>query len=328
MWHVFVALLAFVLAAAPTAACAQSAKVAPVRFTRGDDALRVEVTDLSPRFLDFHAAASAPGVDDERRWQLWQERYGFAAVPPTAEGQQMARRLLEQAWPRYGEVLPIVRRGAAAMRPDPLETLRAVAAVLQPDKPVHVQVIAYVGAFDGNAFSYGQDGKPTVAVPLEMDVRQREAIFPHEMAHAVHIVTAGLSGGWERSIAATLMQEGLAIHVAREVVPERDLAELIEYTPGWWAQVQPKRREILQAILPALEAKDGQTVFRFTMGQGPNGFEREAYAAGWWVIEHLRGKGMSLAQIARIPEAEMPAVARRAIEEMLGGTASGVSGRG
>lgn len=45
------------------------------------------------------------------------------------------------------------------------------------------------------------------------------------------------------------------------------------------------------------------------------------------MIEHLRGKGMSLAQIARIPEAEMPAVVRRAIEEMLGEAASGFSGR-
>lgn len=299
-----------------------SQKVEPRRWSEGDGALRVNLIDLSPRFLDFHAAASAEGVDAERRWALWQQRYGFAAVSPTPEGQAMARRMLEQAWPRYEAVLPLIRQGAAAMRPQPLDTLRAVAAVLKPDKPVEVDVIAYVGAFDGNAFSYGQDGKPTVAVPLEMDERQRAAILPHEMTHAVHIVIAGLSGGWERSIAATLMQEGLAIHVAREVVPDRALAELIEYTPGWWAAVQPKRREILQGILPVLEARDSETVFRFTMGEGPNGFEREAYAAGWWVVEQLRKEGMRLADIARIPEADMPAVARRAIDRMLASSAT------
>lgn len=316
------------LAMAPMPAAAQSPaqapqKAEPRRWSEGDDTLRVNIIDLSPRFLDFHAAASAAGVDAEQRWTLWQQRYGFAAVPPTPEGQAMARRMLEQAWPRYAGALPLIRRGAKAMRPQPLDTLRAVAAVLEPREPVEVDVVAYVGAFDGNAFSSGQDGRPTVAVPLEMDERQREAILPHEMTHAVHIVTADLSGGWERSIAATLMQEGLATHVAHEVVPDRPLAELIEYTPGWWAEVQPKRRGILQAILPALEAKDGDTVFRFTMGKGPNGFEREAYAAGWWVIEHLRRQGMSLAEIARIPEAEMPAVARRAIEQMLAGSEPG-----
>lgn len=178
MRKVFVPLLVIVLAIAPSGARAQAAKVAPVEFTRGDDELRIAVTDLSPRLLDFPAAV---------------------------------------------------------MRPAPLETLRAVAVVLQPDKLVYVHVIAYVGACDGNTFSYGQDGKPMVAVPLEMDERQRGAILPREMTHVMHIVTAGLSGGWERSIAATLMQEGLAIHVAREVVPDRDLTELIEYTPGWWA---------------------------------------------------------------------------------------------
>lgn len=314
-------LMATTLAVAPILALAQSTapvqKVEPRRWRECDGTLCVNVIDLSPHFLDFHAAASAEGVDADQRWTLWQQRYGFAAVPPTEEGQAMARRLLEQAWPRYAAALPRIRQGAAEMRPQPLPTLRAVAAVLEPDEPVEVDVIAYVGAFDDNAFSYGQDGKPTVAIPLEMDPHQREAIFPHEMAHAVHIVTADLSGAWERSIAATLIQEGLAIHVAHEVLPDRPLVELVEYTPGWWAKVQPKRREILRAILPVLEAKDGETVFRFTMGKGPNGFEREAYAAGWWVIEHLRRGGMTLAQIARIPEPELPAVTRRAIEGML-----------
>lgn len=43
----------------------------------------LDVEDLTPRFLAFYEAVQAEGADADRRWQLWQEHYGFAAVPPT-----------------------------------------------------------------------------------------------------------------------------------------------------------------------------------------------------------------------------------------------------
>lgn len=312
------ALVLFMMAALPLPAAA--AMVAPVRSELGDADHNIHLVDLTPRFLDFHAAASAPGVDPEARWKVWQERYGFAAVPPTPEGQKIARRLLDEAWPKYEAALPTIRAGAAAMRPEPLAMLRAVTAVLKPASPVEMTVAAYVGAFDGNAFTAGEAGKMTVAVPVEMAEARRATVMPHEMAHAVHMLTAGLSGGWERSIATTLLQEGLAVHVSQAVTPGRDIRDYIEFSPGWWDAANAKRHGILQAIGPVLERKDSDSVFRFTMGEGPNGLEREAYAAGWWVVDHLRQRGMSLAQIARIPEAEMPAIVRRAITEMLAGS--------
>lgn len=59
---------------------------------RPDSFLTIRTTDLTPRFLDFYRAAGQPGVGPEERWALWRERYGFAAVPPTAQGMAMARR--------------------------------------------------------------------------------------------------------------------------------------------------------------------------------------------------------------------------------------------
>lgn len=295
---------------------AAAAKLEPVRSELGDADHKVRLVDLTPRFLDFYTAASAPDVDPEQRWSLWQERYGFAAVPPTPEGQKIARRLVEAAWPKYEAALPGIRAGGTAMKPDPLTVLRQVSALLKPDTPVEVEVRTYVGAFDGNAFTYGEIGKPGVAIPTEMTEAQRAIVMPHEMAHAVHMLTANLSGGWERSIAMTMLQEGLAVHVSQTVTPGRDIRDYIEFSPGWWDAALAKRRAILTAIAPVLERKDSDSVFRFTMGEGPNGLEREAYAAGWWVVDHLRRRGMSLADIARIPEAEMPAVVQRAIAEM------------
>ena len=71
---------------------------------------------------------------------------------------------------------------------------------------------------------------------------------------------------------------------------------------------------ILQGLLPELEKSDSQSVFRFTMGRGTTGLEREAYAAGWFVVGDLLKQVKSFAEIARIPSAEMPAVVRAVIE--------------
>lgn len=290
-------------------------KIEPLRFEQGDERLRIEVVDLSPRFLAFFEAAREI-TDPARRFALWSERYGFAAVPPGPEGEAISRRLLDAAWPRYPEALPVIRAGARAMQPDALTTARKVAAVLKPERPVKIKVIAYVGGFDNNAFSFAQDGVPTVCVPLEMAPRDRELVFVHEMTHAMHISIAGLSGGWERTIGTTVFQEGLALHVVRETAPDREVREIVEVSDGWYDEVRRRHAPVLRGIVPDLAKKDGQTVFKYTMGSGNTGLEREAYYAGWVVVEHLRAKGRSLESLARIPEAEMPKVVGDAIAEI------------
>src|SRR5690349_11230827 len=111
------------------------------------------VVDLTPKFLRFYAAASKPGVTETERWRLWNELYGFAAVPPTPEGTKMARSMLDQAWPRFASALPGIRKGADAIRPAPPETLRQVAALLAATVPIRARLIAAVGDFEGNDFT-------------------------------------------------------------------------------------------------------------------------------------------------------------------------------
>jgi len=290
-------------------------KVPPARSEVTDGQRQLHIVDLSPRFLDFYQAAA--NVDADTRWQLWNDRYGFAAVPPTAEGKQLARKLLDDAWSRYPQALPLIRKGVAAMEPRPEVVLKKVADVLGLDGPFEMQVTAYVGAFDGNAFTMAQDRKPMVAVPLEMDAAQRALVFPHEMTHAVHIATAGLSGGWERSIAETIMQEGLAMHVAQVVSPGRDVRAYIEHEKGWYDTAMAKSDTILRGLLPDLDKSDSPTVFRYTMGTGNTNTEREAYLAGWLVVGDLLERGRSLPDIARVPSAEMPGLVRTTIEHIL-----------
>lgn len=77
------------LAALPSVAqpAPPAERVPAARSSIGDGAPRRDIVDLSPRFAEFWTAA--PGVDPDRRWDLWQRKYGFAAVPTTHEGERM-----------------------------------------------------------------------------------------------------------------------------------------------------------------------------------------------------------------------------------------------
>lgn len=281
--------------------------------------IEVEVKDLSPKFLAFYDAAVAEKADPESRFQLWKEKYGFAALPPVPERDQMARKLLDTAWPAYPEVLDRIRAGAAGMRPDPGSLLREVAAKLGAEGPLKVRIVAYVGAREQNAYFFADKGSLNVAVPIEESPEWRDPVLVHEMTHAVHHSLAGLSEGWERTIARTLFAEGLAVRVTEALRPGLSEAVYLEHRPGWLAEAQGKQREILEGLRPHLRAKDSATVMRFTMGKGTTGVERESYYAGWLVIGHLLQQGKTFAELARIPEEQTAEIVDRVLGEMLAG---------
>jgi hypothetical protein len=282
--------------------------------------VRVEIRDLTPRFLRFYEAAVAEKAGPDRRWTLWKEHYDFAALPPVPQRDSMARALLDTAWARYPSVLERIRGGAAAMTPDPTAALAAVASRLGADT-ITVRLTVYVGALERNAFTFGSPAAPQVVFPVEPDAEWRSLVLSHEFAHAVHMRVAGLAGGWERSIGRSIVEEGVAMRVAEALHPGRPAAAYVEQRSGWLAEAMPRRDAILRGLLPVLRASDSETVMRFTMGRGTTGVEREAYLAGWLVVGHLMERGRSLAEIARVPEDQLPALVEAAIREMIAGAA-------
>lgn len=67
-----------------------------------------------------------------------------------------------------------------------------------------------------------------------------------------------------------------------------------------------------------LSSHKPEDIERFTIGPGPNGLEREAYYVGWLVVGKWLAHGMSFADIARIPEKEMPQRVKAEIDSLLG----------
>jgi uncharacterized protein YjaZ len=175
----------------------------------------------------------------------------------------------------------------------------------------------YVGAFENNAFTMAQGDNITTSIPIEMDPEPRALIMTHELAHAVHIAMGTFSGGWIRSVGATVVSEGVSLHVTRKLFPNASDADVAEHTKGWLQAADEKRREILRGILPALTSDKSEDVMRFTMGTGTTGLEREAYYAGWVIVGEWLREGMTLADVARIPEKETPQRVAATIERLL-----------
>ena len=283
--------------------------------------VRLDVEDRTPQFLAFyHAAALAPGADtltEPQRWALWRRMYGFAAVPPGAAGDSMARHLLRDAWPRYPQVLARIQADPPALAAMARAALDTLAVLFRVDRDVHVRLLIYVGGLEPNAFTVMTDRVPTVALPAERPADEQMMLGAHEFTHALNLPLAHLPGGWERSTAQTIMTEGLAERATQRVHPGRPDAAYLEHRPGWLATSVARDRAILSGIRPFLTRSDDATVARFTFGTGTTGLDREAYYVGWRVVGALLAQGISFATLARVPAHQMPPLVDRTIVALL-----------
>ena len=274
------------------------------------------IRDLRPKFLEFYQTATKEHASEERRFELWKQMYDFAAVPPTPEGDKMARKILDDAWPKYPEAIGTIERGRAALQPPPTEVLKAVTDLLQADVPIRATLLLFVGGFDNNAFTApGRDGIPTVAIPVEGD--PLNLVLTHEFTHVVEGEQAQLSFGWERSVAHTIFTEGLAMRATQKLDPGHpDRTYTGEFTPNWFARAETKRSEILADITPHIEESDATAVMRYTMGIGGAGLEREGYYTGWLVIGDLLDHGWTFPRLARVKDAEMAAIVKESLDRL------------
>nr|WP_144033671.1 hypothetical protein [Sphingomonas laterariae] len=301
-------------AAASAPALAEKLPITPA--VESDHGVTVNVRDLSTRFLDFYAAAQDKHPDE--RFRIWKDRYGFAAVPPTPQGDAIARKLLDEAWPRYVDALPIIRQGAKALRPAALEAARDIADLLQAPRPLRIDLVAYVGGFETNAFTAGTDDGPMVAMPIEMDEATRAILLPHEMTHAIHMIVGKLPPGYERSLGRLIFEEGLAMRAVQALKPGLPDARYVGDQP-WFDAAIARRDAILRALRASIDARDGDTLFRFTMGDGATGREREAYIGAWLVVGELLERGSTLPALARLPADQQAGVVKASIDRLLKG---------
>jgi hypothetical protein len=263
--------------------------------------VNLAIDDRSPNFLRFYAKAIADHASERQRWDLWKKMYDFAAVPPTPEGDQMARAMLDKAWRKYAAALPRIRKGGAVFSPAPEITFTQVAKLLQADVPLHLRLIAYVGDFEVNAYTAEDEhSQPFTAVPVEVNIGM---VMTHEFVHVVNAELAHLSLDWRRTVAHTIFVEGLAMRATQTLHPgQPDRSYTGEFSKNWLARCEEKRIEILIDLDPNLSSDSPDAVMRYTMGKGGAGVEREAYYAGWLVVGEMLKSGYTFRQLARMDE--------------------------
>ncbi|MCM3744991.1 hypothetical protein M3193_12645 [Sporosarcina luteola] len=274
---------------------------------------KIEVKNLVPKFLSFYEEAKSSDADE--RWALWEEHYNFAAVPPGDEGRKMARALVEGAWDQYGEAIPALQ----SWKPDEQrieEVLQKVKANLGYEDAVSISVVYFVGAFDENPF-VAPIGDSRLALCIPVETGASDIVLAHELTHIIHAKTADLSVAWERSIASTILQEGLAMRVSQAIVPGHADEDYTEHKKGWLKEAKEKEIKILQGILPHVNDSSSEVVMKYTFGLGEAGLEREVYYAGWVLVDSLMKKGVSFKEIASVPEEDMPEFVRGKIEHLL-----------
>lgn len=282
---------------------------------RTDPRYTVAVVDLSPKFLDFYNAAVKTHADPDQRWLLWKQKYDFAAVPPIAEGQKIARENLDEAWPKYAKALGRIRGGATAMMPAPLPLLEKVATLLGTEQPVHIKLIAFVGTFHREAFAMGfKDGVLTMAIPLEDSDREHALDLTHEFTHAVQMQQGNWTG---QSVASALFAEGLAMRVTEHLLPGSAANIYTASTPEWMEQCSAKLPDVLHDLEAHLRDQGAEAVSRFTYGTGAAGLNREVYCGGWFVVGKLLEGSHTYAQLGNLSRPEAERIVTLAIHQML-----------
>lgn len=291
-------------------------------------AVRLWQLDMTERFLHFYERASRPGTSMDERWRLWRKMGRFAPVPTTPDGMKRAREMFEAVWPRYGQSLDAIAAGGAAVREaapgvlgDVMQLLACRGRTLPP------VLVVFVGFFENNGFVERSGGLDVVGIPAELAETQRPLTMAREFTQLVHRWKARLSGRRERRVARAVVSEGLAMHAGAALVPGRTVEEYVmEPESGWWASCVQRREEILRGVRESLTAAVSDSLSRRTGDErsrgtgapgGPADRQREARAAGWWVVEHWLRQGASLADIAGWDEDSLVQRADRAIGELL-----------
>jgi hypothetical protein len=275
----------------------------PRTYTPRHPSWVVMIEDISPKFVDFYDAASAPGVTPDQRWALWKSKYDFAAVPPIATRDKLAREQLEEAWPKYAAAMPRIRRGAAGLAPNPQLRLDSVATLLGAQVPLRIRLITFVGYFHRNAFASGfQNGASTIAIPLEDSDQEHALEMTHEFTHAVQ---RQMGKGWDQqSVASAIFSEGLAMRVTQRLEPGLPTNDYSASSPEWLKSCQTRLPQVLAELEPHLADQGADAVAKFIYQTGSAGIDREVYCAGWRIVGDLQKHGFSFRRLGSMSRAD------------------------
>lgn len=266
----------------------------------------IELINLVPKFLQF-LNQSKNVLDMEKKWKLWQSEYNFAAIPPTEMAYKKAKADFIHVYDRYlTEEAEI-----ATFSPDEsmlYEVVDQLRKTLAYDESITLNVVYFVGFFEHNPFvTFDANGTLCLCLPVEgnYDCHLDKIYLYHELTHILHASMSKHQLTYGRSLAFLLLQEGLAMRMSFEQIPGYEVAVYVSHQPGWYELAIQKHSEIVHAMQSELFHSDSDTLYKYTMGSGNTGIEREAYYVGWNIVGKLLQEGYSFSELMRLNEKEV-----------------------
>lgn len=254
----------------------------------------------------------------DRRWALWQERYGFPALPEDEAGREAVRGRLEAVWPRYGQALQRIRASAGAFEPAPAPFLRNAARVLRLDRPLEVHLVVYVGMFERGPSFEIDSGEYRLLFPVERAPADRRAALHHAFSEPVQARLSGRPEDRPPTLAERLLARGIGLRVHETLVPGLPAERYLLRSLDWLLEAESRDRRILEWLRPRLGDRSPETFARLAEGRGVTGLGGELDYAAWRLVGHiLLHHRWTLDRLARVPAREVPGLVAEAIDEAL-----------
>lgn len=278
--------------------------------------INIEVVNLVPKFLSFFDKAElVKGMDD--KWKLWQSEYNFAAIPPTEEGLAKAKQDFIGVYNQYYKYEDRIRRFQ-------YDEVMIKQCILQLQKellfknPFSIKIVYFVGFFENNPFvTTDQTGELCLCLPIENDMNKtiEQIRLYHELSHIFHSEILNINFTYQRSLGFLIMQEGIALQMSRKMVPGCRDDSYISHQLGWYDDIKKYQLPILIGIEEDIWKNNPEVLYKYTMGQGNTGHEREAYYVGWIVVNLLLKEGYPFLELMTLDEQQSNLLVKQFIEK-------------
>lgn len=160
--------------------------------------------------------------------------------------------------------------------------------------------------FDGHTYA-DRSGRTHLLFGLELiallhDKADLPAFFDHELFH-LYQSQVGPRSDNDELVWRALWKEGLATYASRRLNPGLSVSQVLFFPTDLKAQVDADRPRIAGLLLQDLDSADGYGRW-FQARPSPGIPMRSGYYLGYLLAEHL-GRGKSLAELARMPSAQV-----------------------
>lgn len=195
----------------------------------------VKIINMTRKFIDFYNATHH-NMDAVEIYNIWKEKYGFAAVPPGDQGQKIVLDSLFKVYPNYAKAIQTIE----TFTPDEstiYDTLTQVKSCLGFHESIDLVVIYFVGFFENNAFVAPYDENTlALCLPIENDSKplEQKMVLVHELTHIVHAKTSNSNGDWIRPVVKNPIQ---ILCVGFNLIWTMMIQK--QYLNLRWARVQP-----------------------------------------------------------------------------------------